>query len=170
MKQFSHREIKIFDGTSPMRSDPKPEKVLKPKYNLKTETAKKKTKSFVGTQIKILDALFSVYVRSSGADKNGYVKCVTCPKKLPWKQMDCGHCYSRKSYAIRWDLKNCGPQCKECNQVNDGEHEKFKEYINKKYGPETTGMLWTITQMPYKLNREFLEKKIAEYKLLTQKK
>lgn len=164
------RPIKTFDGTSKFNPQPKPSPVSKPKYNLRAETAKKKPKSAIGVLIGILDALFSVFIRSSAANKHGYAKCVTCPKWLPWRQMDCGHCYSRKSFAIRWEEINCGPQCKECNQMNGGEHEKFKAYINGKYGPATTGMLYALTQMPFKLDRNLLNEKINHYKRLMTKK
>jgi hypothetical protein len=75
--------------------------------------------------IQDLDSAFSQYVRKKEALPSGLVQCFTCDCKLDWKKMDCGHFVSRKNMLLRWDARNARPQCKECNQYNQGELANF---------------------------------------------
>jgi len=75
--------------------------------------------------IKDLDIAFSQYVRKKEADKYGVTKCFTCAQMSDWKIMDCGHFVSRVNLFLRWDLRNLRPQCKTCNQYNQGELGMF---------------------------------------------
>lgn len=69
------------------------------------------------------DKYFSLLVRLEAADKNGYCKCVSCGKRLPLKEIQCGHYHLRKNYSTRWDFRNAHPQCPECNG-----HDELYEY------------------------------------------
>jgi hypothetical protein len=76
-----------------------------------------------------LDILFSQQVRLTYADEHGMVKCFTCDTVKHWKQMDCGHFISRAKMPTRYSVKNCRPQCKECNRHNNGEEKVFAERL-----------------------------------------
>ena len=86
--------------------------------------------------IKRLDKIFSEYIRLKHADKNGIVKCYTCNKKAYWKGegMQNGHFISRRSRILRWDERNCKPQCYSCNVMRYGESYIFGVKLNKEYG------------------------------------
>ena len=86
--------------------------------------------------IKRLDKIFSEYIRLKHADKNGIVKCYTCNKKAYWKGegMQNGHFISRRSRILRWDERNCKPQCYSCNVMRYGESYIFGVNLNKEYG------------------------------------
>ncbi len=65
--------------------------------------------------IKECDRVFSIVVRKRYADADGYVKCVTCPTRLHWTGMTCGHYRKRRHMKTRWNIKNAAPQCIVCN-------------------------------------------------------
>ena len=69
--------------------------------------------------VKKLDQVFSLYVRNKYA-KNGFCECITCGRKYPIKQIQCGHFMSRKNYSTRWELENVAPQCFGCNCMQQG--------------------------------------------------
>ena len=54
--------------------------------------------------------------RISAADEYGLVQCVSCNKRLHWKDADGGH-YISKGSSSYWslELENIHPQCKGCN-------------------------------------------------------
>lgn len=76
-----------------------------------------------------LDAVFSRYVRRKDADSSGRVKCITCDRKEHWKLMDAGHFFPRKRMATRWHLANVKPQCKMCNQLQEGNLDAYKKAL-----------------------------------------
>lgn len=83
-----------------------------------------------------LDDLVSRYVRLSYANDLGIVECFTCGKKMYWKEAQNGHFHSRRHNAIRFDLKNCYPQCPICNCFEDGNHDVFEKRLINKFGPD----------------------------------
>ena len=54
--------------------------------------------------------------RISAADEYGMVQCVSCDKRMHWKDCDGGH-YIAKGSSSYWalEIENCHPQCKGCN-------------------------------------------------------
>jgi len=85
---------------------------------------------------KKLDDKFSEYIRTKDADEFGIVKCYTCPEWEHWKRMDCGHFISRKYTALRWDERQCKPQCPLCNRAKDGMNNVFKANLIRENGEE----------------------------------
>jgi len=81
--------------------------------------------------VKKLDTVFSQWVRLSNSDKDGYCTCVTCSKRLHWKEIQAGHFQSRKHYSIRWCELNVKPQCVGCNVFKYGVLLLFFVYIKK---------------------------------------
>ncbi len=71
----------------------------------------------------------------------GMVFCVTCCVRKHWKEMQCGHFQKRGNLTTRYDMKNLGVQCRTCNCFNDGEEDKFAEFIDSFYGPGTAESL-----------------------------
>jgi len=62
-----------------------------------------------------MDALQKL-VRVKAADDNGYCRCVSCGKYVPWNEADGGH-FIPKGNSSYWALEeeNVHPQCKSCN-------------------------------------------------------
>lgn len=113
--------------------------------------------------VKSLDTVFSQWVRASFSDENGLVKCYTCPKIAPWKNMQNGHYISRSIRITRWQPNNCRPQCYGCNVMHGGQPITFRENLVEEFGEESVKhMEWTrFTVMKY--SDEWLTKSIDAY-------
>lgn len=92
-----------------------------------------------------LDAVVSELVRRSAADWRGYVSCVTCGKTAMWNEgMQCGHYVTRGCFALRFDLRNCHVQCRDCNVFKHGNMDDYALFMVKKYGLERLNELKKI--------------------------
>lgn len=125
-----------------------------------------KAKASIPKLKKELDRVFSIFIRCRGANDVGIGYCKTCGRTDHWTNMDCGHYQPRQDMATRWDEKNCHLQCKSCNGFRGGEPEKMAAHIDLKYGEGTAASLRAQARQPFKLNRQWLEAKIAHYKNL----
>lgn len=130
---------------------------------LKTKTAK----TAIPKLKKELDRVFSIFIRRRDASPYSDLgKCCTCTHVAHWREMDCGHYAPRQDLATRWDERNCHLQDKSCNGFRGGEPEKMAAYIDAKYGAGTAASLRAQARQPFRLNRQWLEQKIAHYKVL----
>lgn len=86
------------------------------------------------------DSLFSQYIRLAYSFPAGgvcrSVRCVTCGRVSDWREADCGHYMSRRHLSTRWDVRNCRPQCPECNRLYDGRPEQFRAALVQEMGEE----------------------------------
>lgn len=80
-----------------------------------------------------LDAVFSLYIRIKFSDENGIVACYTCGAKMHWKKIQNGHFVSRQYNAVRYEERNCRPQCYSCNYLHRGNYATYSlKLINEK--------------------------------------
>jgi hypothetical protein len=94
------------------------------------------------------DKIFSIVIRSRYADELGYVKCATCPKKSHWTELTCGHWRKRRHLATRWDLRNAGPQCLECNTKD----LDMEPYLINKFGLAATQEVYALSNTVFKIS------------------
>lgn len=85
-------------------------------------------------KIDILDSVFSQYIRLRYAYDNGFVECFTCGRQFRYNMIHNGHYVRRKNMSLRFDVKNCFPQCYECNVIKDGNEEEFRKRLLYTYG------------------------------------
>lgn len=81
-----------------------------------------------------------------------YCKCVTCGAVRHWKEMDAGHFIpSSRSPLVKWDLRNGGPQCSQCNMnMNDPRLVyRFARWIDDVHGKGTSDELIDLSSQPY---------------------
>jgi Bacteriophage Lambda NinG protein len=111
-----------------------------------------------------LDYTFSRIVRMTEADaKQGLCKCYTCKRVQHWSVMDCGHFISRKCNQLRFSKLNCRVQCKECNQIKNGNLEIFAEHLNI----EQRGLVGQLQEMerePFKYSRDELKQLLIDFR------
>jgi hypothetical protein len=109
-----------------------------------------------------LDAIFSKYIRHKYADIDGLVKCYTCPSVEPIGMIQNGHYISRQHMFLRWDERQCRPQCAICNNLKRGNLSIFKNNLeSENFG--ITDILQEESRMVYKWSREELKSLIGEY-------
>ena len=113
---------------------------------------------------KILDKVFSEFIRLRDADDQGYVSCITCGAIHYWKDVDCGHFISRARQATRYDPMNCKPQCKKCNRFRAGEHDIYEERLIEMYGEESVKELKQKARLGGGYDAYLLQQMIIEYR------
>lgn len=109
-----------------------------------------------------LDAVFSTYIRMNSSDANGEAVCYTCGHKTRWQQLHNGHFISRGCLYLRFDPRNCRPQCENCNCFKNGnltEYAKRLEIENS----GITEILKEESRMIYKYTTSELKELISEY-------
>lgn len=98
---------------------------------------KPKKKDFKrSTYVDTLDSVFSHYIRQKYADVNGMVKCYTCDVVAHWRDMQCGHYFSRKNLSTRWDVDGCRIQCRNCNVFQHGNYPVYGVRLATEIGAE----------------------------------
>ncbi len=105
--------------------------------------------------IKDCDELFSKVIRLKFADKNGDVNCYTCSDKKNWKQMQNGHYIPRANMFLRFDERNCRPQCEYCNCRKYGNLLIFAQNLDKEH-TGITDILYEESKTIYKYTRDEL--------------
>jgi hypothetical protein len=110
---------------------PKPTKKIKEKKRVprkgKSSLAKAKERAWKA---------FSLWVRMSNADINGNVKCITCPKIIPWREAQAGHFISGRTNAVLFSEEGVHPQCVGCNMFGRGKWTEYFEKMVELYGIE----------------------------------
>ena len=113
----------------------------------------------------LADDWFSRAVRLS-ASQEMFAPCFTCHRSFDIRAMDCGHFMSRSRWALRYDLRNCRPQCTYCNRNRNGEGAKFGMYL----GEPLAGELIDIASKKRKrFNEHELAEVIVKYRDMTNK-
>jgi hypothetical protein len=84
---------------------------------------------------------FSIFIRTRGADENGFNKCVTCSNRSHWKLLHAGHFLRGRLNANLFDERGCHAQCYACNVGRDGNVVEYYEWMLVKYGPEVIAEL-----------------------------
>ena len=126
--------------------------------------AQKKKKDYKrSSYVRCLDDVFSHYLRQKYADDNGDVKCYTCDAVMSWKELQCGHYYSRGSQATRWDEKDCRPQCYSCNVGKNGNYPVFAERLRDEIGDDGMDELKRLSHATSKFSRPDLLDLIHKY-------
>jgi len=113
--------------------------------------------------VKVLDPIFSEYIRLKYSSDNGFVQCITCGKILFWKDVDNGHYIGRKHYATRFDERNCRPQCSWCNSRMEGQHFLFRQKLVDIYGEDEIKKMELFASSKSE-NCDSLRCKIIEYR------
>lgn len=87
---------------------------------------------------KLLYDLHAIIIKLINTDENGRGNCCTCNDRLTFKTADCGHYPNipRNNKRYAWDLIIHSIQCQTCNRYNNGEPEKFRDYLINKIGIE----------------------------------
>ena len=100
---------------------------------------------------KQLDAIlwkwFSLFIRMRNADDNGMVRCVTCDKRIHYKESDAGHFQTRERKSTKFDEKNVQVQCQAENRFKNGKQYEFGKAIDKIYGEGTADSLVLKSKM-----------------------
>lgn len=115
-------------------------------------------------------ASFCKLRRLQEATDNGYVRCISCGKVLPWNEADGGHYISRQVRVTEMDPENVWPQCKECNQLLDGNEEAYRRGLVGKIGPSAVDRLEIIAWAGRGSEESYRKLNQADREAVAQKK
>jgi len=116
----------------------------------------------LGDLIADADAVFSQFIRLKYADKEGKVKCYTCQTTKHFTLMQNGHYVKRAHLYLRWDERNCRPQCQSCNEMDYGNMAEYTKRLDQ----ECKGLpdiLKADAVLVHKPTRDEIRQIIAEY-------
>lgn len=127
--------------------------------------AKREKKRMSISQLtKKLDAIFSLFIRLEGANKQGMVKCFTCDGVHHYKSIQNGHFQSRRFMSTRFDPLNCAPQCYACNVGMSGMQYEFGKRIDAKYGNGIADLIVQKSKLVQKFTPEEMLEMIEYFK------
>lgn len=134
---------------------------------IKRVSDKRWENEFSNESLSNLDAdlvyIFSLYIRLKYADKNGMVKCFTCPKVLHYTKIHNSHYIHRTDQATRHLEANCKPMCPSCNNLHNEDNEPYKAALEL----ESSGITdWLLEQsrMVYKPTISEFKEMIIDYR------
>ena len=110
--------------------------------------------------IKKLDVKFSIFIRRRDENQG----CISCGKRIEFKNCDAGHYISRKNMSTRFDEQNVNAQCKECNQFKSGNIPDYERGLVQKYGEGVLEELNTKKNESSKLSSSDIVELIKQYK------
>lgn len=125
------------------------------------EKSKKKTRSQL---IKILDAIFSQYIRLRDSDTHWIVTCPLCWIKKLRKQMQNMHFVTRACLALRRDETNCHAWCYRCNVLLKGNYIEYTIFMINTYWLKYVELLKIKKTEIFKIQTWEIEEKIQFYK------
>ena len=117
----------------------------------------------------LADTWFSRFIRLRDSDNNGIGRCSTCGRIGHVKTMDNGHYIKRQHQAVRFSEVNCNLQCKHCNNFEQGNDVKFREYLVKKHGEKNVLLLEASKRTTTKRSANDIKLIAAYYKKENEK-
>lgn len=150
----------------------KAKKAQEKQRNKSKSTSSSKAKPYAKTPLQNArdraDAYFSKYIRLLYADDNGYLTCYThkTPRPFHYSQVDNGHYISRKVLSVRYDIRNCRPQCVFCNRGNYGEEKTFRQRLIQEIGEQEVLKLEAKAKEQQKESIEFYNAMSDKYRIL----
>lgn len=126
-------------------------------------TARKKGGSLQAS-VRKADKAFSRYVRLRDSMKGGVCRCIACGRVKPVEKMDCGHYFSRRHMATRYDEDNCHAECSYCNRFNAEHLDGYRANLIRKIGEQRFALLELRHVKKVAWSRFELEAMAAHYK------
>ena len=118
---------------------------------------------------KAADAVYSQYIRMSAVDpQTGLARCVSCGVEKNYKELQNGHYETRKTLSLRYDERNCHPQCVGCNVFKKGNYPRYATWMVETYGPDILRELEEEAKILVHDSRSLYEDIISEYKAKVQ--
>lgn len=130
------------------------------------KTKSKKTKPNLVAK---LDRIFALYIRLRDVMPNGYVRCISCGQIKSFDDVDCGHFYSRRHMATRYNEDNCHAECKFCNRFSSDHLIGYQRNLIQKIGQQRFDMLNIKAHSTCHLLNFEIEDMISHYKAEAKK-
>ena len=110
-----------------------------------------------------LDKVFSLYIRLRDTMPTGCFKCISCGQIKPYEQADCGHYFSRRHMATRFDEYNCNAECRSCNRFSADHLHGYRGNLIRKIGQRNFDLLEFRSKQFKKFTDFELQERIKYY-------
>lgn len=118
----------------------------------------------MNSHVEVLDREFSIFMRVSRADHEGFLRCFTCPAIIHWKEAQNSHFRLRANQLTRFDENNTRPACQSCNMEHGGRPEIFEEELRDEIGDEAVDDLIKKSKEIADYDDKWYVDKIAYYR------
>lgn len=138
--------------------------VTKPERYLASarEVSKRRKPAAIPILVKKAWTLYSQWIRLAYADQDGRCQCVTCRRRFFWDRgIQAGH-YIHNRAAVKFELRNVHPQCRQCNGYAGGSPRQYARYLVGRYGAGVLDELDRLARRPFRWRRDELERMIDE--------
>lgn len=109
---------------------------------------------------------FSIWIRTRGADENGFNKCVTCGVTKFWPDLQAGHFIAGRLNGNLFDERGCHPQCSLCNVVKHGNGPMYYKFMLATYGQAVIDELLAQNDVTKKWTPGELQSLFEKYRAL----
>lgn len=116
-----------------------------------------------------LDRVMSLYIRLRDVGKNGYFRCPTCGRYLPFSKGDCSHLWGRMHMNTRFDPDNMVMECSYCNRMDSSHLLNLSKYFEKRLGVQRYELLCLKHNKTKKWSNWELEQLIEYYSKETER-
>ena len=105
----------------------------------------------------------SLYIRLRDVNKDGYFRCPTCGRYLPFAKGDCSHLWGRAHMSTRFDPDNMVMECAYDNRMNSSHLLELSRFFEKKLGTQRYELLRVKHNQTKKWSNWELERLIEHY-------
>lgn len=102
------------------------------------------------------DTAYSLLRRHQAKDKEGNVKCYTCPTKRLYTHMTIGHYMKRRHIGTRYNDVNCKPQCMSCQTIcesHSSANNLFRYNLVKEHGEEKVSEIEQLAHSTHRMSK-----------------
>jgi len=113
--------------------------------------------------VKRMDDVFARFIRRRDTE-NGYGRCCSSGRIIPYNQGDAGHFINRRWMATRWREDNVHFQSRSDNRFDEGNAAGYALFMLDKYGREHVEYLRALSRETARFTIPEIELLITEYK------
>lgn len=111
---------------------------------------------------------FSIFIRTRGADEDGFNVCCTCGVRKHWKDLQAGHFIAGRLNSNLFDERGASAQCSLCNVIKAGNGPMYYRFMSKTYGEAVIEELLQQNNQTRKWKPGELEGLFEKYKALNE--
>ncbi len=123
----------------------------------------------VKSKIKLLDNVFSQFVRLRDTDRNGVGHCISSGRIITYNDCDAGHLINRKNMSLRFNERNVNAQSRADNRFDEGNIIGYIRGIKNKYGENIVNQLESCKHLTMKFTEFELNELIKYYRIENKK-
>lgn len=151
-----------------LKASPSPLSARKAQNSAGRPKAKRAKKLSTGKIKKKAWTQFSIFIRTRGADSDGFNSCFTCDTRKHYKELEAGHLVPGRTNAVLFSEVGVNPQCRRCNGHFRGNTIIYYPKMVRLYGQEVVDKLIAAKDETRKWNAGELQELFERYKAINK--